>query len=185
MIGDTKYEIREKFKRFTFCVSRLTSPKGFTFIELLVAGFIIGATFTFGVAKYNEFNRRQIVIQAAEELKSHLRSAQSKALAGEKNCSVCQVGGECGDGDDLTLNGWCVSFSSYGYQIYGSCGLGVDEQLFSATTVDLGSRNLEILPASPICFLPLGQRVEGASTITLSGYGETREVKVSTLGEIK
>jgi len=157
---------------------------GFTLIELLVTISIMGILFGLGVAKYNEFNRRQILDQAAQELKSNLRLAQDKALAGEKDCSVCQVGIKCGDGDDKVLDGWYVSFSSGSYQIYGRCG----GQQFptSPKTVNLSSRNINIpSPPSPIRFKPLAQGVDGATTISLSGYGETRPITVTGTGEIK
>jgi len=155
---------------------------GFTLIELLVTISIMGILFGLGVAKYNEFNRRQILDQAAQELKSNLRLAQDKALAGEKDCSVCQVGIKCGDGDDKVLDGWYVRFSATRYQISGSCG-GLP---FSPQTVDLSKRNITIpSPPSPIRFKPLAQGVEGATTITLSGYGGTRPITVTGTGEIK
>jgi len=156
---------------------------GFTLIELLVTISIMGILFGLGVAKYNEFNRRQILDQAAQELKSNLRLVQNKALAGEKDCTVCQVGSKCGDGDDKVLDGWYVSFSANNYQIYGKCGAAQ----FSPQTVDLSRRNITLSssPSNLVRFKPLGQGVDGATTITLSGYGETRTITVTTTGEIK
>ena len=155
---------------------------GFTLIELLVTMSIIGILLGIGIAKYNEFNRRQILIQAAQELRNNLRLVQDKALAGEKNCSVCQVGDECGDSDDLVLDGWYVSFSSGSYQIYGSCG----GETFSSKTITLSDRNISIpLPPSAIRFKPVGQGVEGETTITLSGFEKTETVTVTKTGDIR
>ena len=161
-----------------------TKISGFTLIELLVTISIMGILFGLGVAKYNEFNRRQILEQAAQELKSNLRLVQDKALAGEKDCTVCMRGIVCGDGDDRVLDGWYVSFSTGSYQIYGSCG-GLQFPI-SPQTVNLSSRNISIpSPPSPIRFKPLAQGVDGATTISLSGYGETRSIMITVTGEIK
>jgi len=47
------------------------SQRAFTLIELLIAMSIMAILFTIGIAKYNDFNRRQIVTQAALELNSY------------------------------------------------------------------------------------------------------------------
>jgi len=161
---------------------------GFTLIELLVTISIIGVLFGIGVAKYNEFNRRQILDQAAQELRSNLRLAQDKALAGEKDCSSSKCGGSdgiCGtnDANEKSLEGWYVSFSANNYQIYGKCGVAQ----FSPQTVDLSGRNITLssFPSNLVRFKPLAQGVDGATTISLSGYGETRPITVTGTGEIK
>lgn len=160
--------------------------RGFTLIELLVTMSILGILFGIGIAEYNKFNRRQILVQAAQELKTNLRLAQDKALAGEKDCSVCQVGLVCGDSDDLVLDGWYVSFSSGSYQIYGSC----DGSQFpsSPKTVNLISEiTITTSPLLPhtIRFKPIGQGVEEETTITLSGFDQEEEVTVTTTGDIR
>src|SRR4030042_3903407 len=84
---------------------------GFTLIELLVVFSVIAILFTIGFASYQSFNRKQIVVQAAKELKENLRLAQNKASVGEKPT-----------GCTGTLNGWQVAFSGdSSYQIQAVC----------------------------------------------------------------
>lgn len=149
--------------------------RGFTLIELLVTMSIIGILFGIGFAKYNEFNRRQILAQTAQELKNNLRLAQNKALAGEKPTTGC-----------TTLDGYQVNFSSGtpdSYTIQAKCSEG---PVGTAKTFKLPSTVKFTSPPSPILFKVLAQGVEGASTITLrfSGVGD-EAVTVTETGEIK
>jgi len=166
-------------------LSTLSPKLGFTLIEVLIVMTIIGIIFGLGMAQYSKFNRSQIVVQAAQELKNNLRFAQNKAIAGEKDCSSAECGGAdgiCGTNDvgEKTLEGWRVNYSSgQNYQIYGSC----DGETFRDRSIDLPS-GVSPTPFS-ILFKPLGRGVVGATTITLSGFGETRRVSVSATGEIK
>jgi prepilin-type N-terminal cleavage/methylation domain-containing protein len=82
---------------------------GFTLIELLITISIMGLLLTIGLVYYQDFNRRQIVVQAAGDLKNNLRLAQSKALAGEKEGCVG------------TFGGYQVDFSSDEYVISVLC----------------------------------------------------------------
>jgi prepilin-type N-terminal cleavage/methylation domain-containing protein len=168
---------------------------GFTIIELLVTISIIAILFGLGAAKYNEFNRRQIIAQAANELKSNLILAQDKALSGEKDCRVSKCGGNdgvCGtnDANERSLEGWFVRIPSppnntY-YEIYGQCGGITFPDV--PKRVDLSQRGLLITSSlsAPIHFYPLGLGVEEEAVITLShpGYGLTEELRVNKAGEI-
>lgn len=153
------------------------SCPGFTLIELLVTISIIGVLFGIGVAKYNEFNRRQILDQAAQELKSNLRLAQSKASAGEKPASGCAM-----------LDGYQVSFVDSNpdyYTIGAKCSPNspAAESLSLPTGISFSS-----LPSSnSIIFKVLGQgtNVNVSTNIVLSGFGDTRTITVSATGEIK
>lgn len=151
---------------------------GFTLIELLVTISIIGIIFGIGVAQYNRFTRRQILVQATQELKSNLRFVQDKAMAGEKDVDVC------GSGSGATpLDGWYLAPGGGGYVIFGRCG-GID---FGSKTANLSGRGVSISPFPAIRFKPLGQGVVGATTITLtlSSSGETQSVTVTETGEIR
>ncbi len=157
------------------------SCSGFTLIELLISFSIIAVIFGLGLAKYNQFNRRQIVIQAANELKSNLRLTQGRAINGEKDCAVCQVGPECGDSDDLALEGWYISFTADSYQVYGQCG-GLS---FSSKTTNLGGRQITLSSTvNPIWFKPLGLGVGEGGAITLTAFGIEETIVVSQSGEI-
>lgn len=167
-----------------FCPRR---SSGFTLVEVLTVMTILGVLLTIGIARYNDFNRRQILTQAVANLKSDLRLAQDKILAGEKDCSTCQgADGVCGNADDLRIDGWYLRFTSnQSYRIYGSCG-GTP---FSTRITDLASKGvLVISPATPfsILFRPLGQGVVGATSITLRGpAGNEVAVEITSSGGIK
>jgi len=145
---------------------------GFTLIELLVVFSIIALLFTIGIAAYQEFNRGQIVVQATKELKENLRLAQSKALGAEKP-------GTCTG----TLQGWQVSFSGDGksYSLKAICPNEVPFRTISF----LGDLKKTDGPGD-VLFKVLGQGVESAGTITITGFGtKTATVTVTPSGEIK
>ena len=143
---------------------------GFTLIELLVAVSVMGIVFSVGVAQYQEFNRRQIVLQAAQDLKSDLRLAQDKALAGEKP-SGC-----------VTLEGYRLSFTSEkNYKIEAVCSGGVTSEVKS---VDL-SGNVTGPSGEWVLFKVLAQGVENPGDFYLSGYGRwVEKVAVEAAGNI-
>lgn len=149
----------------------------FTLIELLVAVSIMGILFTVGISRYNDFNRRQILTQATQELKSNLRLIQDKALAGEKN-SICTT----------ALEGWYISFTASSYQLGSRCN-GAD---FSYKTVSLSPKNITIsllpLGTTSIRFKPLGHGPGGSTitiTLTQTASGLTQAITVSPTGDIK
>lgn len=118
--------------------------KGFTFIELIVATGILLGLVGFGTASYVNFNERQILENAAKDLKNTLRVAQENAIAGVKDNEECdpdfdQATGVNGPTPAETFRGWCVSpgyapsatAPSAGdpfdtYQIYGVCDTNED-----------------------------------------------------------
>lgn len=151
------------------------SCPGFTLIELLVVISIIGILFGLGVAKYNEFNRRQILDQTTQTLRNNLRLAQSVASSGEK------------PGGCVVLDGYQVSFSSGtpdSYTIQAKClgGLVGTAKIFKLpTTVKFTS-----LP-SPILFKVLAQGTDLINdlTISLSSFGEFKIITVTKTGKIE
>jgi len=158
-----------------FCLKNLSSLWGFTLIELLVVVTIIGILFGIGVAQYANFNRSQILEQAAQDLKNNLRLAQTKAANGEKpnGCSV--------------LNGYRVSFSSGAsdtYTIQAMCGGSPTgpAKTFSLPPVV----KFNPLP-SPILFKVLAQGTDLRSdlTISLTAFGKVKTIKVTKQGKIE
>lgn len=160
------------------------SRQAYTLIELLVVMSIMGIIFGVGIAKYNDFNRRQIVTQAALELKSNLRLIQNKASSGEKDPTCSSA-----------LEGWYISFGVNSYRFYGRCDGGE----FSQKEVSLVTKHITIsssraLP-SIIRFKSLGQgsehglgaQAQDSTTITLAylGSGFSQQVFVSKTGEIR
>lgn len=152
---------------------------GFTLIELLVVISIIGILFVIGIAQYMNFNRRQILDQATQELKSNLRLAQTMASSGEKPTGC------------TTLDGYRVNFSSGGstnpdnYQIQAKCspeGLVGTAKTFSLPSVVKFSS----VP-SPILFKVLAQGTDLPTdlTISLTGFGQPRSITVTKTGKIE
>jgi len=145
---------------------------GFTLIELLIVVTIIGILFGIGIAQYMNFNRSQILEQAAQELKNNLRLAQTKAVNGEKpdGCSV--------------LDGYRVSFSSNTYMIQAICR---ESPTGAAKTFSLPSAvKFSSLP-SPILFKVLAQGTDlnDDLTITLTAFGRNKTIKVTKQGKIE
>lgn len=153
--------------------------RGFTLVELLVSISIAAILFTIGYASFTKFNRRQILDQAAAELKSNLRMAQQKASSGEKSADCA-----------APLEGWFASFTTNSYSIYGLCGA----YKFGEKTVDLQKRKLTFPSplTNPIQFKPLSLGVAfglnanyPSVSLTLAGYSLTKTVVVTSVGEIK
>lgn len=89
---------------------------GFTIIELLVSVTILGILIGFSIAGYSKLNQRQHLIAIGQDIKIILRDAQSRALAGDSDCSIC----DCTSTAAQTEKGWYVNFSELTF--YGMCG---------------------------------------------------------------
>ena len=146
----------------------LVNVQGFTLIELLVVVSIMGILFAIGLATYNEFNRRQTLNQALSTLRNDLRQAQNKALAGEKPAACTS-----------SLNGYRVDFTANTYSLKAICP---SEQ--EVKTINLPSNvNFSPVPTA-ILFKVLAQGVDGAQMITLTGFGRSLAITVSSSGDI-
>lgn len=138
--------------------------KGFTLIELTIATAILMSLTGFGTASYLNFNEKQVLEQAGKDLKNHLRLAQEKALAGEKDTAVC--------GTDKPLDGWCFSKEGTGYKIYGHCGgeTGGAGGVFRRQDFTLPSGvSLTVYPDEKLLFGALSQGADREITYCLSG----------------
>jgi prepilin-type N-terminal cleavage/methylation domain-containing protein len=154
--------------------------KAFTIIELLITISIMGLLLTVGLVYYQDFNRRQVVVQAANNLKNNLRLAQSKALSGEKI-----------EGCSGTFGGYKVEFfpDENEYVVSAIC----DHILVEYKRYSLEGTELAEYP-SYLIFKPLAGGVEiaqgggtppgGSAGITLSRINHSSEVTVSESGEI-
>lgn len=143
---------------------------GFTLIELLLVIAVGAILFTVGLARYNDFNRRQTLKQAAFNLKNDLQSAKTKAFAGNK--SGC-----------TTLDRYRVSFTANNYSIAAVC---VGGSLGTETIVPLPAGvTFSPLVGSPLEFKILGKGVETAQNIYLTGSNLYYQVSVSVTGEIQ
>jgi prepilin-type N-terminal cleavage/methylation domain-containing protein len=149
--------------------------KGFTIIELLITISVLALLLTIGLVYYQDFNRRQIINQAAKDLKSNLRLAQSRALAGEKPQGWCGGEGE-------TLAGYRLEFiSEIDYQISAVC-----------SNADIKLTKIVQLPDSVVgpsgagvLFRVLAQGAEAGTDFLLQGFGQERRVTVEVSGNIK
>ena len=141
-------------------------------IEMIVVVTIVGILTTIGVASYNSFHQKRLVEEEAEELKSNLRLAQSKAVSNEKNETVC--------GTDI-LEGWYVQYlTNSSYKIYYRCG----SNDYDYRTVSLATGNFDS-DFGTIGFKTLkGVDLSADQDIIISN-GTTVTVTVTTGGDIK
>lgn len=84
---------------------RFKHRQGSTLIEILVVGLIIVLLSGVSLVGYNRFQERQTVVRTARDLVTDLRSAQQRALAGEKPAGWC-------NGASERLAGWQLKFTS-------------------------------------------------------------------------
>lgn len=83
--------------------------KGFTLIEILVAVTILLIMSSIGVSNFTTYNDTQSLKQAALNVKSGLRTIQSKAFAGEKPTGCA------------SLIGWRMTFTGSTYTTEPAC----------------------------------------------------------------
>lgn len=155
-----------------FCPKSL----GFTLIELLVVVSIIGILFGVGISAYNQFNRTQIVVQVAKQVKNYIRLVQSKALTGEKDVDAC------GSGPGATsLEGWYIDFSAK--EIYGKCG----STKFGIAPLDVPNNVSVTYGANPLKFKTLagGAEIDTEAIICIFGFSKEYQLRVTPSGEIK
>lgn len=153
--------------------------KGFTLFELLVATSITSLLFGLGVARYQAFNRRQVLAQATKTLKNNLRLAQEKALANEKPAGFCAA---------YALAGYRLQFNSdSSYLIEAVCD--DDDKTTQTVKTYFLPGNVTGVAGEKVLFKVLGQGVdmEGQTeiTFTLTGAGGTQNVTVTRTGKIE
>lgn len=128
-----------------------TYKRGFTLIEIILAISISSILLWQGLVRYNEFNRRQQVEQAAQDFVSVLRNAQNRAITGDKPASGCSK-----------LEGFQVSptLSSNTYYVAAVCDGGA---LVERRTESLRSKFVKFSAGSTITFSSLYGTSNGAS----------------------
>ena len=150
------------------------SCPGFTLVELLVTITIITLVFSIGLAQYNRFNRRQILVRAKDQLISDLRLTQSKALSGEKPV----------DCNSTPLLGQKLDFTSNSnYQIIAVCS----SDIVVKSGISLPQGVIKQAGPDEVFFkvLSQGTDISGTAQIILSGFGQTQTISVNNAGEIK
>ncbi len=158
---------------------------GFTLIEVLIVVLIIGVLTSIGVASYNSFNERKKVEVAADNFTKVLRSMQSKAVNGQKDCSVCGgADSDCttDDGDER-LSGWFVSHvNAQQYTTHGECGASS----FASRTYNL-ENDVSVTDFGQIQFLPLGDTAlgSGQTAVFINSRGYSVEVQIDENGNVE
>jgi len=95
---------------------KLDADKGFTLIELMISLTVIVGLMGVTFASFARLSLRQTLLGAGATLKNVMRDAQSRAVTGEIDCSVCDCNAPAGQ----LFSGWYVDVASK--EFYGECG---------------------------------------------------------------
>lgn len=163
----------KKITNYKLLIANYSRQKraGFTLVELLVVVGIIGILTAIGIASYNDFNQARAVEKAAQELKTNLRLAQSKAVNNEKPC-------------DGVLDRWRVKRTSasspYEYTIRYKCEVGgFDDYKTITLENDLTLSNFTI------DFYALGEtNSSGTITVADADGNNSETIRVTQAGDI-
>ncbi|OGG15589.1 hypothetical protein A3D77_02735 [Candidatus Gottesmanbacteria bacterium RIFCSPHIGHO2_02_FULL_39_11] len=158
-------------------LSSSQSIKGFSFVEILVVTGVISILVGVSVAGYKQFNERQKLIAAGQEMKNIIRDAQSRAYTGEIDCSDlacgCMSTSFGYDPSSSYLTGWRVDFN--GRTIEGVCTNG---NTFSQKTFDSFSLSPEVTIAqhpgpnpTGVLFRPFPSSVSNEATVCIRSDG--------------
>lgn len=155
---------------------RKTSP-AFTLVELMVVVSIMALLFGLGYAQYQNFNRGQVLNQAALNLKNDLRDAQNSALSGIKPTGCSGV-----------LTAYKVTFNAGSYDIDSEVTGCAASTKTIALPQNVTISSLPLLPnPNPIRFkvLAQGTDINGSTTVTLrSSFGQTKTLTITSSGDI-
>lgn len=153
---------------------------GFTLIEVLISVTVVSFLLGISFAGYARLDQRQRLISAGQTVKNILRDAQSRAVNGEIDCSVCG----CSPTDISSSVGWYVDFSTR--QMYGQCGVTT----FSSKSFDISSSiaiTAHITPAAKLLFRNFPPGPDQKATICLSDPNMANtyySVVVKTSGDV-
>ncbi len=158
-----------------------SNRSGFTLVELLVVISILMTMLALGMSRYNAFNRRERVKQAALTLKATLRLALTKAISSQKPTSGC-----------TTYLGVRVSFTTGTYQTENECE--PEGVILTADCALPDTRDCVILPTG-ITFLPVPAsftfltrsntvNIDNAETLTLTNGIESYSLSITPSGSV-
>lgn len=154
-------------------------------IELLVVIIVIGILTSISTVSFFDFHHTQILQSATNDVAATLNVAKSNSVSQLKSSPFCLSIG-------VVLNGYKVAINnSTTYSLQAVCS-GIDVPLGTKTL----PQNITFTSATPATFLFTvltgevifttgGVGVPGPQTITLSGFGKTRNIAVSSTGVIQ
>lgn len=155
---------------------------GYSFIELMIVIMTMTLLFSFGMANYRDFQRRQSLEASVRQVRSDLELAREFALAG-KFPPACM---------DTSLDSYrfILDTANDDYTIVAVCDGG-------AIIVDIGKSDIKVPPGFDISgslsltgaldFLVLGRGVDSVHTYTLTSKTDsslTKTIRVSLSGQI-
>jgi prepilin-type N-terminal cleavage/methylation domain-containing protein len=147
-------------------------PGGFTLIEMLVVIGIISTLTSLGIASYSSYNALQTVESNATTVATQLGSAKSQAIS-QVIPSSCGANPLTGYQVNITVN-------SQQYTVAAVCGT---QQVVSTNklppelTFTAGS-------TATVFFSVSTGAVANTATINITGYGKTKTITVSNIGNI-
>lgn len=153
---------------------------GYTLIEILIVAAVMGLVLVGGVASYSSFQKRQLLVQTANDLVSELRGVQKEANNGINS-------DQCADG----LVGYRVNFSGQVMAVTLVCegfedeeGALVESKSLKALITNVNPPNYQL--TDRLLFNTVSGSVVNPKTITLglANSSETISVVVTTGGAI-
>jgi prepilin-type N-terminal cleavage/methylation domain-containing protein len=157
--------------------------RGFTLVELLVVSGIVVIMISGGLFYYRDYNRRQVVQQTAEQIRTDLERSRQRAVAGEKvsGCSSTPL-------DSIEF----VCTSSSQYIIRDQCSGSYDilptpAPLPTGISISCNNSGLTDVAGHPhILFYPLGDGTDipltTPATITVSMSTYSRRINIDQSG---
>lgn len=171
-------KIKDYFKKLLIRFHRqLSTPKGFTLIELIVVFSIIVFLSTVGLASYFSYSQVQILTSSANEFVTTIQLAKSRANSQvkppERYCS-----GQL-DGYSVVIN-----ITNREYRLGVICGGNASNNPLLTKILPRDITFDEVTTTN--IFFPIIQGgVQGFGRISIMGYGRTKTITINSVGIIK
>lgn len=148
---------------------------GFTVIELIVVFAIVAILSTIGIASFVNYGRIQTVQSAVSDLNSSLNLAKSRAISQSKPP-------ECAN---HILTGYRVNIilSNNTYNVEAVCS-GIT-RVIQSNSLPVNVSFSSQTTSTSFLFPVIVSGVQGAGTIVITGYGQTKTITVDSIGGIK
>ena len=156
---------------------KVTKHQGYSLVEIMIVIIIMSFLFVGGFTQYRDFSRRQMLSNAADELRSNLNLTRQLALSGEKE-GVCPL--------LETLLAYKVTFTSTSYSITAVCSTTSPS---ARTVINLAETVRFTTNPTEIKYNVLGKGVSitGSSSIILNqtSTGNNFTLTVNTQGVVQ